>query len=681
MPAYVGIDFGTSNTHVAVCNDAGQGPLFAVPIKIAGRASNMTCVLWRQTPDGGEKVEAFGSVAAEAWSQFDSEERLDRRLALGFKPDIASSPDARADATSFLGKIREAVSVVQSAAVQGGLTIIGAPAEVPREQKEITRQIARAAGFANAECVEEPLGALAYHLTNGSLTLAQAREGVVVVDFGGGTLDLALVDAERGLRTPWGDPALGGRLFDDVFYRWVEDRCGAFNVSEREAMGLWQKECREMKEAFSRRWTMAGDGMADFTYRIDCGSRVQTLKKASVAEFLERARSYSPSAVALAYFQRFGLPGPLQEGRSVDLLDWIRRTMDRGAIHSGERFGKVILTGGSSDWPFMTRLAAEVFNIDPETDIIRSEDPETTIGSGLALYFALRERHQKRRTALDAARPVARDAIASAVRALIEEVSARLAKAIIANVMPRIEELFQTWYRKGGSLRRVGEEVEAACAACEPENLRLADSERDVLVSGLVRLFSEHLTEFMQAHEISKDIVRYVPAAAALAAPSASHGDTENLIAAEIGEMAGTMTAVAAGVGAAIAGALHVKLVILLAITHPMLAAAASVGALGAYLGIGQTVGSAVQDAVKDHEFNPFTLNILRLALSEAALAKRLADGRRAAEADLQRAIVESLSADRDAAPGLVTRAADAFDVMLRKVIADLGVLERAASA
>jgi hypothetical protein len=150
----------------------------------------------------------------------------------------------------------------------------------------------------------------------------------------------------------------------------------------------------------------------------------------------------------------------------------------------------------------------------------------------------------------------------------------------------------------------------------------------------------------------------------------------ENLIAAEIGEMVGTTTARAAGVGAALAGALHLKLIIVLAIVHPMLAGAAGVGALAAYLGIGQTVGSAVQDAVKDHEFNAVTLNMLHLALSESALAKRLADGRRAAEADLQRAIVESLTTDRDT-PGLVTRATDAFDAMLRKVIADLGVLER----
>ena len=92
MPAYLGIDFGTSNTHVAFCNDAGAGQLVAVPIKIAGKASNASAILWRRTLEGGqeiEEIEAFGSVATDAWTQFDSAERRDRRLVLGFKPDIA----------------------------------------------------------------------------------------------------------------------------------------------------------------------------------------------------------------------------------------------------------------------------------------------------------------------------------------------------------------------------------------------------------------------------------------------------------------------------------------------------------------------------------------------------------------------------------------------------------------
>ncbi len=241
-----------------------------------------------------------------------------------------------------------------------------------------------------------------------------------------------------------------------------------------------------------------------------------------------------------------------------------------------------------------------------------------------------------------------------------------------------IVDLFGAWYRKGGSLRRVGEEVAAACAECEPENLRLAEAERDALLSGLARLFREHLAGFMQAHEITKDVARYVPDAGALLALTSPRAETEKMIASEIGETAGTMAAVAASVGPLVAATVHAKLIILLAIAHPLLAALAGVGSLAAYLGIGRSVGSAVQDAVKDHEFNALTLGILHITLSEAGLAKKLAEGRRAAEADLRRAIVESLKGDDEAgAPGLVERATAAFDAMLGSVVAISACLNR----
>src|SRR3954447_12137731 len=119
------------------------------------------------------------------------------------------------------------------------------------------------------------------------------------------------------------------------------------------------------------------------------------------------ARAYRPSPLAVNYFQRFDFPRPLANGKPIDLLAWIRRTMQREGTGGPlkERFSKVVLTGGSSEWPFMRGIAAEVFGVDPDTDILRSDDPEATVGSGLALYNALRARHRARREELIAAGP------------------------------------------------------------------------------------------------------------------------------------------------------------------------------------------------------------------------------------------------------------------------------------
>ncbi len=684
MRTYVGIDFGTSNTHVATCVDTGEGPLTAVPIRFGGRPSIATCVLWGSSPTDEEHVEAFGTVAVETWSQYDTDERAGRRIAFGFKPDIARSPRSRADAVAFLHKICEGILDTQPASLNGGLVVVGVPAEVGQEHRDRTAEIAHSAGFTTAVCVDEPLGALAYHLNNGSISPAEARDGVVIIDFGGGTLDLALVDAEHGLRAPWGDPALGGRLFDDLFYQWVLDQNAPFEVDEHEAMAVWQNECRELKESFSRRWSVVGNGMTDFKYRIDVGDTRKALRNASVAEFIARARAYRPSCLAVRYFQAFGLPAPLATDRPVDLLAWIRRTMQRDGedVPNRTRYCKVVLTGGSSEWPFMRGIAADVFGVDPQSGILRSDDPDTTIGSGLALYTALKSRHEVRRAAIAAARPQARDDLADAVSARLDRFADRLALAIVNAIMPRIDAVFMAWYHDGGSLKGAEEKVARICVEFEPDAVGLVEAEWRTLDTDLLRIFRDHLLAFLRAQEIAKAVSRYIPASVGTVSMAAGGGATGALIAAELGNLAASLATLAAGIGTLVIATIHLNVVILLAVAHPILAVAAGVGTVASYLGLGAAVGSTVETRVENHEFNLVTRTFLHLALSESGLAKKLAEGRNTAQTELSRNIMQSLeTAGGGGKAGIVRAAATTFDAVVSQAIADLGVLEQFAKA
>ena len=94
---------------------------------------------------------------------------------------------------------------------------------------------------------------------------------MIVVDFGGGTLDVAHVDESGFLRKPWGEPALGGRLFDDLFFRWLIDQNPGLELSPNEAMFAWQHECRQLKENFSNRWRTEGPEMKGFKGKVDLG--------------------------------------------------------------------------------------------------------------------------------------------------------------------------------------------------------------------------------------------------------------------------------------------------------------------------------------------------------------------------------------------------------------------------
>ena len=99
--------------------------------------------------------------------------------------------------------------------------------------------------------------------------------------------------------------------------------------------------------------------------------------------------------MAREYFRALGNDlSRLGESGPVNLFEWIRRALARADNgHVPDQFARVLLTGGSSEWPFMKDLAAEVFRVDPN-QIVRSASPEMTIGSGLAIYNVLSRRYE-----------------------------------------------------------------------------------------------------------------------------------------------------------------------------------------------------------------------------------------------------------------------------------------------
>ncbi|MDB5308535.1 MAG: hypothetical protein JWO38_2737 [Gemmataceae bacterium] len=680
MRRYLGIDFGTSNTHVAHCTDGADGRLVPTPIKLGGKTSTATCVLWREPARSADDVVAYGTVAFQAWTLFEADERARHRFAFGFKPDLVRSETARGDALAFLRRVCADVAEVYPGAPTRDLVVVGVPAEIPQEHRDRTIEAVRGAGFARVECVDEPLGALAYHLNNGSLTLAQARQGVVVVDFGGGTLDVALVGAD-GLREPWGDPTLGGRLFDDLFFQWVRDQNAPLTLDVREGMVVWQKECRELKEDFSRRWKEMGDDMSSFKGRITVGDERKWLRGATVAEFEARARAYRPSPLVVDYFRAVGLPGPLASGEPIDLYDWIRRTLSRGRETGGVsgRFGKVVLTGGSSEWPFMRRLAAEVFGLDPDRDVIRSDDPDAAVGSGLALYVALKARHRHRREVLRSDLPGAQARFGAAVAGRLDRFADDAAVALLNALMPSVEAVFRDWYQNGGSLESVEARVVTLCDRFDPEARVLLEEHCRALDTDLVRLLRDHLRLFLREHAIAGDATLYVPESFSVLGIVGPLGSTGRFASAAA-DTASDVTAVTGVVVATVVAAIKIKLIVVAVTIHPWMGVLLAIGALLAYLGIKAGTQTVLERAVRQHQFNAVTLRLLHLTLWDAKFRRQLDECREEVRNKLREEIRSSLDESRD--PGgnqlaLAETAVSTFGRVVSRVIDDLGVLEQ----
>ena len=124
----------------------------------------------------------------------------------------------------------------------------------------------------------EPEGALWFHLNRKDIGLDQASDGALVIDFGGGTCDFAYMCRSK-VQHAWGDMQFGGRLFDDLFFRWFLDKnpdvLARLCANNDEYFVHWYL-CREAKEHFSKtmdqnRYRAANKKIGDYGTRSGAG--------------------------------------------------------------------------------------------------------------------------------------------------------------------------------------------------------------------------------------------------------------------------------------------------------------------------------------------------------------------------------------------------------------------------
>jgi hypothetical protein len=515
--------------------------------------------------------------------------------------------------------------------------VIGVPAEINEEQKKLTGEIAEQAGFGTVECVAEPLGALAYHLAHGQIKDDEALEGVLVVDFGGGTLDIALVDKD-GVQEPWGNPFLGGRLFDDLFYQWVVDKNPKLDFrgfSENDLMAAWFCGCRKLKEDFSRHWKRQGGEFSGFRggVALASGETLGRLQNASLGEFLERAHAYRPSSIAQRYFREVGGElGRLGE-QPVDLFDMIRQALS-GSGKSARKFSLVVLTGGSCNWPFMQKLAAEVFGI-PEESIISSASPEVTIGQGLAIYNVMRQRHQTKRDQIETQKKERIQALSRKIDDRLKRFAEDVANAVASNLMSQIRPAYLSWYRSGGTLEQVEQKANAICNSFKAEQLVTTRAAK--LNEDLRQITLDFVSGWLKELGVntSDDQLKLV-----LSGASAKRSSRELDFSETVGEsVAESFTGVLAGILALIGGILAGGGGIALISTGP-------IGLLiGAGLGIAAALGlhGDIKAALKAWEFKGFSLTILHNLVSEQELSQKLKEAEGTLSSSLSKKILQDM--------------------------------------
>ncbi len=243
--------------------------------------------------------------------------------------------------------------------------VITVPAKFTVNQKDATLEAARLAGLDQVELLQEPIAAsMAYGLT------AEEKNGIwIVFDFGGGTLDVALVHVSDGIMQVFdteGDNYLGGKNIDEAVVSKIL-----------------------MPELLSRH-------VIDISDPVRHALLTDALKV--VAEKLKNALSYKEEETV---FLEAGDWGDDDDGEEIELELTVTRQMFESAVRpvlqkavdvcktlvvrndiSSERLSHLILIGGPTYIPLLRQMLREQVTPNVETSI----DPMTAVARGAAIY-------------------------------------------------------------------------------------------------------------------------------------------------------------------------------------------------------------------------------------------------------------------------------------------------------
>ena len=214
--------------------------------------------------------------------------------------------------------------------------MLGVPANANSNQRFLTQESARSAGFEVLGLLNEPsAAAVEFAYRNSMDRKHRGKGGLLVYDLGGGTFDVSLValgDAEHTVVASEGIPDFGGDDFDEILGRLALARAGRPHENEESLTAaewyLLFDECREKKET------------------LNSNSR-------RLAVDLERVRKDwgEISIAADAFYEQCR---PLVEASRKVVEDLL-------AAHPDQDIDTLYLTGGGSELPSVARVLRETF--------------------------------------------------------------------------------------------------------------------------------------------------------------------------------------------------------------------------------------------------------------------------------------------------------------------------------
>lgn len=354
MSIVVGIDLGTTHTLVAVLDDDGPrvvpgpdgSPL--IPSAVALDDDGLLLV-------GAAAAALLVRSPSRGARFFKREMGGDRRYALGDRAFSATELSSL-----LLREAREAAERALGAPV--ARAVISVPAYFQEPQRAATREAAELAGLEVVRIVNEPTAAAIAH----GVADPERERRVAVLDLGGGTFDVTLLDIFEGVIEvvgTGGDARLGGEDFTDALWRHACNLAG-LPVPD-DAPTPVQSYLRDACEQVKRTLTDAGAAPLalprpdrpgwETATRIDVD---RAAFEALVAPLLDRVAA-----------------------RVRDTLTAARRT--------ARDVDEIVLAGGATRMPAVRRRVQELFG----REALAGPDPDLAVALGAALQAGLVTRH------------------------------------------------------------------------------------------------------------------------------------------------------------------------------------------------------------------------------------------------------------------------------------------------
>ena len=202
----VGIDFGTTNCTVGLLREDG-GISVEGPMPSLGAWSN------GRVHFGPRAVEQVLSGNPAVYPI------RDLKLLLGTEQRVHAGQQ-QLDAVELAAELFRTIADRYFSERVPNTVVIGTPVRMPREHRQAVREAAHRAGYYTVRLVYEPTAAL---IGRGDLDFLKGMNHVLVVDWGGGTLDIAVVRVKDNLFREVavaGDIAdLGGTCLDAALAR------------------------------------------------------------------------------------------------------------------------------------------------------------------------------------------------------------------------------------------------------------------------------------------------------------------------------------------------------------------------------------------------------------------------------------------------------------------------------